>query len=129
MKNKFSSTSFLILIFILIIIWIIAAFGKESYRKYQIDQDIATLEKEIELLNEEKKTLLELLKYFNSDEALEKEARLKLNLLKEGEKLVIISPKGNIKAEAENEIEELEKTPFSNFKTWLKYLFDINPRN
>ena len=43
MKNKFSSTSFLILIFILIIIGIIAAFGKESYRKYQIDRDIAAL--------------------------------------------------------------------------------------
>ena len=129
MKNKFSSTSFLILIFILIIIGIIAAFGKESYRKYQIDRDIAALEEKIEALENEKETLSQLLKYFNSDEALEKEARLKLNLLKEGEKLVIITPKNNSLIENGDEAEELGKTTFSNFKTWLKYLFDINPRN
>lgn len=120
--NKLLSSPLVIFFLVLILIGIIAAVGKESYRKYQIDKEVGGIRKEIESLKEENQALSNLLDYFNSEESLEKEARLKLNLLKEGEKLVIITP--NKKTDLENQLsEDIEKKQPSNFEKWLKYLF------
>jgi cell division protein FtsB len=120
--NKLLSSPLVIFLLVLILIGIIAVVGKESYRKYQIDKEVEGIKKEIESLKEKNQALSNLLDYFNSEESLEKEARLKLNLLKEGEKLVIITP--NKKTDSENQLSEniKEKQP-SNFEKWLKYLF------
>lgn len=120
--NKLLSSPLVIFLLVLILIGIIAAVGKESYRKYQIDKEVGGIKKEIESLKEENQALSNLLDYFNSEESLEKEARLKLNLLKEGEKLVIITP--NKKTDSENQLlEDIEEKQPSNFEKWLKYLF------
>ena len=120
--NKLLSSPLVIFLLVLILIGIIAAVGKESYRKYQIDKEVGGIKKEIESLKEQNQALSNLLDYFNSEESLEKEARLKLNLLKEGEKLVIITP--NKKTDSENQLsEDIEEKQPSNFEKWLKYLF------
>ena len=120
--NKLLSSPLVIFLLVLILIGIIAAVGKESYRKYQIDKEVGEIKKEIESLKEKNQVLSNLLDYFNSEESLEKEARLKLNLLKEGEKLVIITP--NKKTDSENQLsEDIEEKQPSNFEKWLKYLF------
>lgn len=120
--NKLLSSPLVIFLLVLILIGIIAAVGKESYRKYQIDKEVGGIKKEIESLKEKNQVLSNLLDYFNSEESLEKEARLKLNLLKEGEKLVIITP--NKKTDSENQLsEDIEEKQPSNFEKWLKYLF------
>ena len=120
--NKLLPSPLVIFLLVLILIGIIAAVGKESYRKYQIDKEVGGIKKEIESLKEENQALSNLLDYFNSEESLEKEARLKLNLLKEGEKLVIITP--NKKTDSENQLsEDIEEKQPSNFEKWLKYLF------
>lgn len=118
--NKLLSSPFVIFLLVLILIGFIAAVGKESYRKYQIDKEVGGIKKEIESLKEKNKALSNLLDYFNSEESLEKEARLRLNLLKEGEKLVIITP--DKKADLENQsLEDTQKEKVSNFEKWLKY--------
>ena len=120
--NKLLSSPLVIFLLVLILIGIIAAVGKESYRKYQIDKEVGGIKKEIEFLKEKNQAMSNLLDYFNSEESLEKEARLKLNLLKEGEKLVIITP--NKKTDSENQFsEDIEEKQPSNFEKWLKYLF------
>jgi cell division protein FtsB len=120
--NKLLSSPLVIFLLVLILIGIIAVVGKESYRKYQIDKEVEGIKKEIESLKEKNQALSNLLDYFNSEESLEKEARLKLNLLKEGEKLVIITP--NKKTDSENQFsEDIEEKQPSNFEKWLKYLF------
>lgn len=118
--NKFLSSPFLIFLLVLILVGFITAVGKESYRKYQIDKEVGGLKQEIESLKEKNQALSNLLDYFNSEESLEKEARLKLNLLKEGEKLVIITP--DKKADLENQsLEDTQREKVSNFEKWLKY--------
>lgn len=113
---------FLIIILTLILIGVVAAFGKESYRKYEMDREIANLKKEIESLKDKNKLLSNLLDYFNSEKSLEKEARLKLNLLKEGEKLIIIS--SDKKTDLENQAtENIQEERVSNFDKWWGYLF------
>lgn len=122
--SKFTSSKFFVFLLILILIGIITAATKESYRKYQIDKEVANLKEEMESLKERNELLSDLLDYFDSEKSLEKEARLKLNLLKEGEKLVIISPDKNKKTDSESQAsEDSQKEQVSNFKKWLKYLF------
>ncbi len=119
--SKFTSSSFFIFILILILIGIITAVTKESYRKYQIDKEVTVLRQEIESLKDKNESLSNLLDYFNSEKSLEKEARLKLNLLKEGEKLVVISP--DKKPDSGNQVlGEVQEKKVSNFEKWLEYL-------
>ncbi len=119
--GKFTSSKFFIFILILIFIGVITAATKESYRKYQISKETTGLKKEIESLKEENELLSNILDYLNSEKSLEKEARLKLNLLKEGEKLVIIAP--DKKTDSENQSQkDIQETQSSNFKNWCGYL-------
>lgn len=119
--NKLLSSHFFVFILVLVLIGVIAAVGKESYRKYQINKEVGGIKREIESLKEKNQTLSNLLDYFDSEKSLEKEARLKLNLLKEGEKLVIITP--NKKADLENQVsEDIQRDEVSNFEKWLKWL-------
>lgn len=118
--GKFTSSKFFIFILILILIGVITSVTKESYRKYLISKETIGLKKEIESLKEENELLSNILDYLNSEKSLEKEARLKLNLLKEGEKLVIIS------SDKETSFEEGvfgEEEEFSTFKKWQNYFF------
>ena len=120
--SQSSLFKFFILILILILIGVITAGVKESYRKYQISKEATDFKKEIESLKEENELLSNLLNYLNSEKSLEKEARLKLNLLKKGEKLVIITP--DKKTDSENQLlEDAKKEQASNFERWWEYLF------
>lgn len=107
---------------VLALVGLIIAAAKESYRKYQIDKEVADLKKETESLKGKNESMVKLLDYFSSEKFLEKEARLKLNLLKEGEKLVIISP--SKETDLENQPEDIQEEKISNFRKWRRYLFD-----
>lgn len=121
--TKSAPSWFFIFVLFLILVGIIVAFGKESYRNYQLSKEVADFKGEIEILKKKNEILSNLLDYFSSEKSLEKEARLKLNLVREGEKLVVISPQEKINAE--NQFSEgVQKKHFSNFRKWLAYLFD-----
>ena len=121
MSNFFSSKIFVVVL-VLVLAGIVIAITKESYRKYQMDKEVTGLEKEIEAIREKNESLANLLDYFNSERFSEKEARLKLNLLKEGEKLVIIS--SDKKPDSENQVlENIQEEQVSNFQKWWRYLF------
>jgi cell division protein FtsB len=76
-------------------------------------------------LKTEKENLEEKLKVINSDEFVEKEARTRLNMKKEGEEVFLISPKEAVKNE---EVQYTETTAAfkkntSNFDKWMELLF------
>lgn len=115
------SYSFLIIILTLILIGVIIAVAKESYRKYQIEREIANIQKEIDFLKNKNESLSAFLDYLEHNSSLEKEARLKLNLLKEGEKLIIISSdKESTPEEQTYNNDTIEK---SNFIKWQNYFW------
>lgn len=89
-KKLLSSKLFLFLISFALV-GLTVSVGRESYRKYQLTKEINRLKSEIERLEKEDQNLANLLEYFEDESYLEKEARLKLNLQKPGEKLVVIS--------------------------------------
>ena len=119
--------SFFIFILALFLIGIIVAFGREGYGNYQLNKEITDLKKEIESLKENNEELSNLVDYYNSEKSLEEEARLKLNLMKEGEKLVIISTEEKA-VSGSPPLSNNGKKQFSNLDKWLEYLgFDPAP--
>ncbi len=118
--SKLNSSKILIFCLILILALIVFAFAKESYRKFKISKEVSALLKDIQSLRDKNGDLSNLLNYFNSNESLEKEARLKFNLSKEGEKLVIIGSDGQ--KNFKNQVSEESKKEVSNFKKWQEFL-------
>ena len=119
-ENFFHSKPFIFGLLIIFALVVIAA-GREGYRNYKIGQEIKNLQDKIEALQKSNEELAEMEKYLQSDEFLEKEARLKLNLIREGENLVIIK-----RSEKEPELEEPpeeKNEKISNIQKWWEYFF------
>ena len=89
-KKLLGSKVFLFFI-VLALIGLAISVGRESYRKYQLTKEINRLKSETERIEGRNQQLTNLLEYFKEESYLEKEARLKLNLKKPGEKVVILS--------------------------------------
>lgn len=123
-KKLLSSKVFLFFI-VLALIGLVISLGQESYRKYQLTKEINGLKSEIERLEGKNQQLADLMEYFQEGSYLEKEARLKLNLKKPGEKVVVISQTAGaevdkrIVAEAEDEV----SNETTNFWKWWEYFF------
>jgi cell division protein FtsB len=107
---------------LLILIFAVIALGRESYRYFKINQEIKNLEQRIENIEKSNEELSEIREYYQSEEFLEKEARLKLNLTKPGEKLIIIK---QIEEDLEERIGEKEviAKEISNIQKWWNYFF------
>ena len=126
LKNKILSSRIFIIIGICLLIFIGFSLGKETYRNYQIQKEIQALEEEITKLKENNEDLMNLIEYFKTESYQEKEARQKLGLQKEGERVVIIYEDNNLSEEIVNELsqsEEIKKERISNLKKWWNFIF------
>ena len=109
---------FLIPIFLALLVGIFQQF----YHRYQVKKDLDKLDAEIANFNKQKEDLNNLLDYYKNESNVENEARLRLNLKKEGENVVIILPTAtsteNDKISSQKDIENLP-----NYKQWWYYFF------
>lgn len=119
MAKLLHSKTFIVFLVIVLII-VIIGLGRESYRYFRVNQEIKNLENKIANLEGRNEELLKMEEYFHSDEFLEREARLKLNLIKPGEKLIIIKQSGEINEEKNEKIVAEE---ISNVQKWWNYFF------
>lgn len=119
-ENFFHSKSFIFSLLIVLVLLLIVS-GREAYRNYKINQEIKNLQKKIDELRKSNAELNELGRYLQSDEFLEKEARLKLNLIKDGEKLIIIKRSEEEISPEEKKVEENKNIP--NILKWWEYFF------
>ncbi|MCK4891672.1 MAG: septum formation initiator family protein [Candidatus Pacebacteria bacterium] len=120
-RRAFSFRMF-VLVGVLIIVFLGINLGREYYREHQIQKEIDSLQKEIESLEKNNYKLSQLTEYYQTDEYKEAEVRKRLNMKKEGEKVVII--KYNSANSEQNEIEDLlndENLP--NYIKWWNYFF------
>lgn len=118
-KKLLYSKSFIIFL-IIIFVLVIVALGRESYRYFKINQEIRDLEKRIEALEISNEELSQMQDYFQSEEFLEKEARLKLNLTKPGESLIIVKKTEGLGG---GEQETIIAKEISNIQKWWEYFF------
>jgi cell division protein FtsB len=109
----------------LILIFLVVAFGRESYRKYELSKEINDLEKQILQLESTNQQMANLMDYFKKESYLEKEARLKLNLKKPEEKVVIILERDSLYKEVDNNGNQgdIDIPQDSNFWKWWEYFF------
>ncbi len=108
-KASSQNSAFRSLIYVLVAILLLAVLlyityrlSNQVYRQNQINTEIMKLQTEITNLNQENQVLDELIGYLQTDEFREKEAKDKLNLIKEGEQLVLVKEK-------EMQIEQMNK--------------------
>jgi cell division protein FtsL len=120
MTKIFFKSKYFILCLILFLVLVLISMTKEAYRYYKVSQEIKDLENKIEDLRKSNEELIQEKEYFTSREFLEDEARRKLNMVKEGESVIVISDPN--KLEEENKPEE-QKPKTSNIKLWLEYFF------
>ena len=105
--------------------------GRESYRKYQLNKEINELRAEIERLEGKNQQLSRLIKDLKQGFYLEKEARRRLNLKKEGERVVILPDSlwtSTEEASAKSELDSTEKKEknredMPNYWKWWEYFF------
>ena len=110
-----------------------------SYKKSQIKKRLPPLEEKIEKAKEKKENLSEMMDYYNTEAYLEKQARSKLNLKKEGEEVVIVVPPKKFE-QAKKEGEKIlgaqnisntdegrsQRTKTTNPQRWWQYFFERN---
>ncbi|MBU4030783.1 septum formation initiator family protein [Patescibacteria group bacterium] len=126
-KKVLGSKIFLFLA-VLALIYLVINLGRESYRKHQLTKEVDNLKLEIERLEGSNQQLANLMDYFKEESFIEKEARLKLNLKKPGEKVVILSDYFNTSSNLDalsngshnTETTEEEST---NYWKWWEYFF------
>jgi cell division protein FtsL len=134
--KKILSLKIVLFLLLLAVIWMGLVSVKAYYRKHQLDQDIASLKKEVDQLDKSDKDLSQMINYFNNQDYLKQEAKDKLNLQEPGESVVMV-PEGQLSLEAAagqsavsatgTEVAaqgtETQKNNDSNPMKWLKYLF------
>ena len=85
--------------------------------RHEINQEIEKLEQQLANVEGKTSEMEKLISYLNTDEYIEKQARLKLNLSKPGEKQV------NITGEPELSIDFLDQDNTPNPIRWFNYFF------
>lgn len=108
---------FLLIISIAILTFVLISLSKIVFRAHKIDKEIFLLEREIQDLEKNKKEFSQLIEYLQTDSFKEREARLKLDLQKPGEKVVVISmPETDL-------INKEKQEKKNNLNKWWRYFF------
>ena len=120
-------SKFFLLIGLVALIFIFIELGQVLVRKKEINNEIASLQKEIADLQGKNRDIKELLGYFKTSSFTEEEARLKLGLVKEGEQAVIIpqTATGGEQNSINNKV-PTNTIIISNPRRWWNYFFKNN---
>ncbi len=95
---------------------------QQFYHRYQVKKDLGKLDAEIANFNKQKEDLNNLLDYYKNESYLENEARVRLNLKKEGEEVVIILPTAT-STESDKISSQRDTENMPNYKQWWRYFF------
>lgn len=109
----------LLLLLVLLIVFIGMAIIKEKKSQKTVKENINSLASEIAGLENKSLELTQMIKYLRSDEYVEREAREKLGMQKQGEKLVIVAENVNNPQVAGGHDGQDKK----NWQLWLEYFF------
>lgn len=106
-----------LLLLVTLVVW-----SKTYYKRYQINQQIASLKSEIREVEGKSQEMNELINYLKTSEYKEQQARTLLNLQKPGEFAVAL-PNREEQA-AEQARGQAAQESESNFSKWWRYFFE-----
>ena len=128
-KKILNSVLFSVLALILIFI-VSVPLAKNLSKKYKIDNEIKELENEKENLEGKNLELDNLVKYLESDQFVEEQARMNMNYKKQGESVVIIKKDEDTQENQNNkniysipESNKMIKSKNKNIQKWIDYFF------
>lgn len=121
--QKLLKSKIFFIFFIPVLLALTIGIFQKLYYRYEVKGELDKLNSEIAVLNEQKEGLSELLDYYKNKSNLEKEARIRLNLKKEGEKVVIILPQATSTDENGETISKasIDTLNLPNYKQWWYY--------
>jgi cell division protein FtsB len=117
----FSSQRFLAIVGLVFLLLIIFPLARTYTQRRLVEKEIEDVKKEISNFESTNQELKDMITYLESDQSLEEQARLNLNLKKPGEKVIVIEPAKN--ASSSGDINKTT-TAESNFLKWWHYFFD-----
>ncbi|MBU4141801.1 MAG: hypothetical protein V1732_03135 [Patescibacteria group bacterium] len=117
------NSPFWLVIGFIIFIFAFSAFLKITWQKIEIQGQIDKLKKEAERLETDNKYLIDSLDFFASESFKEREMRLKLNLQKPDERVIIISRDENRSKEEIPASADDKSQMLANIKKWREYFF------
>ncbi len=106
--------------FLLLAVLLTISLARNIIRSRAADNKIEEAKAKLEALKKENQELADKLESVNSDEYIEKQARDKLGLAKEGETVIVLPDEEEIKRLAPERQEGEEYLPGPNWKQWLK---------
>jgi len=124
------SSKILFLLALFILVFFSVNLVKEVVNKRDLQQDIDKLQAEINSLENRNEELSGLIDYFNSMDFVETEARIKLNLKKPGESIIIVPEEENINnyqdgSSLNRQLISQSVKDLSNPLKWRKYFFSF----
>ena len=116
-----SSQRFLAIIGLVFLLLIIFPLAKTYTQKRMVENEINGVKKEINDFEKTNQELRDMITYLESDQSLEEQARLNLNLKKPGEKVIVIEePKTATSSSEANDF----AADGGNLAKWWHYFFD-----
>ena len=116
--SRFFSSKFFLAILISVTVLMSYSIFKEKKDQQAISKNIKSLEQEITSLESKSLNLAEIIKYLRSDDYVDKEAREKLVMKKQDEKVVIVPEN-----KGRRMMIDTEKVIKTNWKLWIDYFF------
>ncbi len=118
----FTSQRFLAIVGLVFLILIAFPLARTYSQKKILEKELADIKAEIEQFDKEEiGNLEEMIKYLNSEQSVEAQARLNLNLKKPGETVVVIEKEEN--KLSQEEVNSKHQAPESNLLKWWQYFF------
>ena len=118
-----TSQRFLAIIGLSLLLIIAIPLAKTYSQKKLVEKELADLQAGIAQFEQENGELQEMIKYLESDQSLESQARLNLNLKKPEESVVVIERLKDTDSQL-NGNKVINQDGRSNFKKWRQYFFD-----
>lgn len=119
----FSSQRFLAILSLTFLIILLFPIAKTYTQKKLMEKEISDIQEEIAVYQKNNQELKEMIAYLESDQSLEEQARLNLNLKKPGEQVVVID---NSKNTVDSSTATTTEETVGNFAKWWNYFFVDN---
>lgn len=111
---------FLAFVGLVVLVLIVFPLLKTYSQKRLIEEEMAQIKADIARYEQETAQFQEMIEYLGSEQSLEAQARMNLNLKKPGETVVVIKREDEVESKKLNEKEEAQ---MSNLKKWKEYFF------
>lgn len=116
-----TSQRFLAVIGLVFLVAVMLPLARTYSQKRLVEKEISEVKEQIKQYESDNQQLSELLEYLKSDQSLEEQARLNLNLKKPGEAVVVIENKNAAASAAASAAPEKRG---GNLAKWWRYFFD-----